>query len=88
MRRVRRPAAEDPGASRPDDPLGTAAAGPAAIRGGAVRTAGYAAGVLLSLVAVPFLVRHLGVDGFGRYQTVIAIATIVAQKSRGRCHAA
>jgi len=76
MRRVRRPAAEDPGASRPDDPLGTAAAGPAAIRGGAVRTAGYAAGVLLSLVAVPFLVRHLGVDGFGRYQTVIAIATI------------
>lgn len=59
-----------------DDLLATPEAGPAAVRGGTIRTAGYVAGVALSLVAVPFLVRHLGVDDFGRYQTVIAIATI------------
>lgn len=75
--RVTRPASGAPVAAKPrDDLLGTPAAGPAAVRGGTVRTAGYVAGVALSLVAVPFLVRHLGVDGFGRYQTVIAIATI------------
>ena len=42
-----------------------------------LRSAGYAATVLLSLVSAPLLIRHLGVAAFGRYTTVVAIVTIV-----------
>jgi O-antigen/teichoic acid export membrane protein len=52
-----------------------------AIRGGMLRTAGYGANLLLSLVAAPLLLRHLGVVDFGGYVTVVslvAIAGIVA----------
>ena len=52
-------------------------AGGKAIRGGAIRTAGYGAGLLLTAVASIFLLRHLGVVRFGQYTTVIAIVTIV-----------
>lgn len=60
------------------DILDSAQAGPAAIRGGALRSIGYAGGLLLALVSVPFLVRHLGVVDFGRYVTVLALVTIVS----------
>ena len=53
------------------------AAGPRALRGSALRSAGYAATVALALVAAPLLIRHLGIATFGRYTTVIAIVTIV-----------
>ncbi|HWH44518.1 MAG TPA: oligosaccharide flippase family protein [Thermoleophilaceae bacterium] len=56
--------------------LDTSAAGPAALRGSALRTAGYAAGVLLSLASAPLLIRHLGVEDFGRYVTVLSIVTL------------
>src|ERR687895_341174 len=58
------------------DLLGTPQAGPAAIRGGAVRVAGYLAGVLLSVGSAALLFRHLGVVESGRYVLVISIATI------------
>jgi O-antigen/teichoic acid export membrane protein len=58
------------------DLLDTPAAGPAAIRGSALRVAGYVLGVLLSLVSVPLLIRHLG-GGYWRYVTVISLVTIV-----------
>jgi O-antigen/teichoic acid export membrane protein len=48
------------------------------MRGAALRSGGYAAGVALSLLSAPVLVRHLGVDGFGRYTTVIALVSLVA----------
>ena len=59
------------------DLLATAAAGPAALRGSAVRSGSYVATVLLSLISAPLLIRHLGIVGFGRYTTVVALVTIV-----------
>jgi len=59
------------------DLLDTPAAGPAAIRGGALRVAGYFVGVLLSLASVPLLIRHLGESDYGRYVLVISLVTIV-----------
>jgi O-antigen/teichoic acid export membrane protein len=59
------------------DLLDTAAAGPTAIRGSFLRTVGYVAGVGLSVVSAPLLIRHLGFDLYGRYVTVISLVTIV-----------
>jgi O-antigen/teichoic acid export membrane protein len=59
------------------DLLDTPAAGPAAIRGSALRAGGYLAGVLLSLASVPLLIRHLGESDYGRYVLVISLVTIV-----------
>jgi O-antigen/teichoic acid export membrane protein len=59
------------------DLLDTPQAGPTAIRGSLMRVLGYLLGVLLSLVAVPLLIRHLGFGEYGRYVTVIALVTIV-----------
>jgi O-antigen/teichoic acid export membrane protein len=59
------------------DLLDTPGAGPAAIRGSAVRVVGYGLGVLLSLVSVPLLIHHLGFSEYGRYVLVISLVTIV-----------
>lgn len=59
------------------DLLDSAGAGPAALRGGALRGGGYALGLLLSLAAAPLLIRHLGQEGFGRYIATLSIATVV-----------
>src|SRR5215208_5639141 len=48
-----------------NDLLDTAAAGPAAVRGGAVRAVGYIAGVVMSIAGAALLFRHLGVDDGG-----------------------
>lgn len=65
------------------DPLASRDAGPAALRGSALRSAGYVATVLLSLVSAPLLIRHLGLAEFGRYTTVIALVTIVGGLTDG-----
>ncbi|HEX5147210.1 MAG TPA: oligosaccharide flippase family protein, partial [Conexibacter sp.] len=52
-------------------------AGGKAIRGGAIRTVGYGAGLLLTALASIPLLRHLGVVRFGQYATVVAIVTVV-----------
>ena len=62
----------------PDDLVGSRAAGPAALRGSVYRVSGYVLTVGLSLISAPLLVRHLGIAGFGRYSTVMAIAAVVA----------
>ena len=59
------------------DVLRTGAAGGHAIRGGLVRTAGYGVGILLSVGTSAILLRHLGVEQFGQYGTIAAIAGIV-----------
>lgn len=59
------------------DVLDSSEAGPAALRGGALRSGGYALGLLLSLAAAPLLVRHLGQVDFGRYITALSVATVV-----------
>jgi O-antigen/teichoic acid export membrane protein len=60
-----------------NDLLDTPLAGPAAIRGGALRVLGYGASVLLSVVSAALLFRHLGVVDSGRYVLVFSLVTIV-----------
>ncbi len=60
------------------EPALPAGSGGAAIRGGAIRVAGYAAGVVVSLGSATILVRHLGISSFGRYVTVTSLIALVA----------
>jgi O-antigen/teichoic acid export membrane protein len=60
------------------DLLSTPEAGGRVVRGGAIRGAGYAVGTLLGAGTSVFLLRHLGVDDFGRYATVAALLGIVS----------
>lgn len=59
------------------DVLDSGAAGGKAIRGGALRTVAYVAVMLMSVVSVPFMIRHLGVVDYGRFITVSAIIFII-----------
>ncbi|MGH3993338.1 MAG: oligosaccharide flippase family protein, partial [Pseudonocardiaceae bacterium] len=58
--------------------LDTPDAGPAAIRGGAIRVAGYGAGIVITAMSAALLFRHLEVEDGGRYVTVLALVSIVA----------
>jgi O-antigen/teichoic acid export membrane protein len=60
------------------DVLRTGEAGGLVIRGGVLRGAGYAAGILLGAATSVLLLRHLGVEDFGRYGIVVALVGIVA----------
>jgi O-antigen/teichoic acid export membrane protein len=60
------------------DVLDTPAAGPQAARGGAMRAAGYAAGMLLAAASAPLMIRHLGVEDYGRFATITALVAVVA----------
>lgn len=66
-----------------EDLVGSSAAGPAALRGSMLVSGSYAATILLSLVAAPLLIRHLGLATYGRYATVIAIVTVVGGLTDG-----
>ena len=63
---------------REQDVLDTEAAGPLVIRGGLLRGLGYVASSLLGLLGIALVTRYLGVVEFGRFQTVIALITVVA----------
>jgi O-antigen/teichoic acid export membrane protein len=73
----------EPTAAAEGDLLDSRAAGPAALRGSALRTGAYMLGILLSLVSAPLLVRHLGVSEFGRYVTIVSLVTIVSGFTEG-----
>lgn len=60
------------------DVLRTGEAGGKVIRGGVLRGAGYAAGIVLGAGTSVLLLRHLGVEDFGRYGIVIALIGIVS----------
>jgi O-antigen/teichoic acid export membrane protein len=47
-------------------------------RGTGLRLASYGAGGLLSLLALPLIVRHLGVADFGRYVAVLSVVSVAA----------
>jgi O-antigen/teichoic acid export membrane protein len=67
-----------PDAMQPDqDILRSGEAGGQVIRGGMVRAGGYGVSVLLSVAISAILLRHLGVEQFGQYGTIAAIAGIV-----------
>lgn len=65
------------------DVLDTEQAGPAALRGGALRTGAYLLSIVLSIGAAPLLIRHLGVERFGQYTTVMALMNLVAGVTEG-----
>lgn len=58
--------------------LHSAEAGGRVIRGSAARAVGYGIGIILGVVISVLLLRHLGVEDFGRYVTVTALLGIVA----------
>jgi O-antigen/teichoic acid export membrane protein len=60
------------------DVLRTSEAGGKVIRGGALRAAGYATGILFGAGTSVLLLRHLGVEDFGRYGVVVALIGIVS----------
>ena len=60
------------------DLLDTPAAGPQAARGGAIRAGGYALATLLALLSAPLMIRHLGVEDYGRYVTIMSVVAVVA----------
>ncbi len=64
-----------------EDVLATAAAGPKAVRGGALRVTGYAAASLIALASAAVLYRHLGVINSGRYNTATTLVAVVAAAS-------
>jgi O-antigen/teichoic acid export membrane protein len=64
-----------------DDVLSTSAAGPAAVRGGALRVGGFFLGSLVGLLSAALLFRHLGVKDTGRYVTAMSLVAIVAALS-------
>jgi O-antigen/teichoic acid export membrane protein len=70
----------DQGASSPEltAVLDTQEAGGIAIRGSALRLAGYGVSVLLSVVAVAALTRHLGARDYGRLSVVQSLVAIAA----------
>jgi O-antigen/teichoic acid export membrane protein len=59
------------------DILDTGAAGGRAIRGGVLRTLAYGGALGLSLVSVPFMIRHLGAVQYGYFITVSSIMFII-----------
>jgi O-antigen/teichoic acid export membrane protein len=63
--------------------IDTAAAGPAAMRGGLLRTASFAGSLLIGIASAPLLVRHLGEVEFGRYSTALAVVAIVGGLTEG-----
>ncbi|HTA15091.1 MAG TPA: oligosaccharide flippase family protein [Solirubrobacteraceae bacterium] len=57
--------------------LSTSAAGPAAMRGGAMRVGGYILGALISVLSASLLFRHLGVTDTGSYVNALTLVAIV-----------
>ncbi len=64
-----------------EDLLATPQAGPAAVRGGALRIGGYVAASLVALGSGALLYRHLGVVQSGRYTTAVTLVALVAAGS-------
>jgi O-antigen/teichoic acid export membrane protein len=64
-----------------EDVLATSAAGPAAVRGGAMRVGGYFLGTLAGILSAALLFRHLGVTDTGRYITALSLVAIVGSLS-------
>jgi O-antigen/teichoic acid export membrane protein len=60
------------------DILDTPLAGPAAIRGAALRVGGYAVGIIVTVFSAALLFRHLGVVDSGRYVTVLSLVVIAS----------
>lgn len=67
----------DPDHAAPDV-LTTPEAGGLVIRGSVMRIAGFAVGTAMLAAASVLLLRHLGVEAFGRYVTVMSVVTVAS----------
>ncbi|HTN26029.1 MAG TPA: hypothetical protein VL120_18715, partial [Solirubrobacteraceae bacterium] len=67
----------------PAELIDTSAAGPAAMRGGLLRTASFTGSLVFGILSAPLLVRHLGDAEFGRYSTALAVVAIVGGLTEG-----
>jgi O-antigen/teichoic acid export membrane protein len=65
------------------DRLGAGAAGERYLRGAGLRLVAYTGGILVGLIATPFVTRHLGSVGWGRYVSVAALMFIVGALTEG-----
>lgn len=65
------------------DPLESREAGAKVIRGGGLRAAAHVIGVLVGVVSAPLVVRHLGVEDYGRFVLVTSIIFIVTGLTEG-----
>jgi O-antigen/teichoic acid export membrane protein len=61
----------------PVEILDAPTAGGKVIRGSVPRIGGYVVGVLLGVVSASLMIRHLGVENWGRYVTVTSLVAIV-----------
>jgi O-antigen/teichoic acid export membrane protein len=66
-----------------EDPLVAGDAGPRVIRGGGARVAAYVGGVLAGLVSAPLVIRHLGIEDYGRFAVVLSITFIATALTEG-----
>lgn len=62
----------------PPDILDAPNAAGRVVRGGVLRAAGFAVGTGLALLGAALVTRHLGPADYGRFQTVVALVTVVA----------
>jgi O-antigen/teichoic acid export membrane protein len=66
-----------------EDPFAVGTASRRVVRGGGLRVVGTVVGLLTGLLSAPLVVRHLGNQAFGRYQTVISVVFIANALSEG-----
>ena len=71
------------GAAATEDPYAVGLAGGRVIRGGTLRVAGALTGVLAGAVSAPLVVRHLGVEDYGRYLTVVSVIFVITALTEG-----
>lgn len=69
------------------DPLEAGDAGGKVIRGGGMRVAAHVTGVLAGVISAPLVVRHLGVDDYGRFVVVGSILQVVLALTEGGLNA-
>ena len=72
-----------PSTDPPEDMLHTGAAGGRVIRGGMIRAGGFVVGIVFGLGTSALLLRHLGVEDYGKYGTVAALLGLVLALSDG-----
>lgn len=65
------------------DPLAAGVAGALLVRGGGLRIVAYLGAISTSIVAVPFLTRHLHSGDYGRYGVVTTLMLIVTALTEG-----
>jgi len=65
------------------EPLEAGEAGGRVIRGSGTRAAAHVVGVVVGVISAPLVVRHLGVEGYGRFVLVTSLLFVVTALTEG-----